>query len=90
MNSKELAGIVADKARLTKKDAEIAVEAAFDAIGQALVAGEEVRIPGFGIFSVKERAARQGINPSTRESIEIPASKAVGFKVSKNLKDSLK
>lgn len=89
MNTKDLAGVVAEQARLTKKNAEVAINATFVAIGEALVAGEEVRIPGFGTFVVKERAARIGLNPSTREKIEIKESKAVGFKASKNLKDSL-
>ena len=89
MNSKELAGIVAEQARLTKKDAEIAVDAIFAAIGQAMTAGEEVRIPGFGIFGVKERAARSGVNPSTGAKIDIPATKAASFKASKNLKDAI-
>ena len=89
MNKKDLAGVVAEQARLTKKNAEVAINATFVAIGEALVAGEEVRIPGFGTFVVKERAARTGLNPSTREKIEIKESKAVGFKASKNLKDSL-
>lgn len=87
MNSKELASAVAEKARITKTDAALAVDAVFEAIGQALVAGEEVRVPGFGIFSVKDRAARTGINPATHEKIEIPASKAVAFKAAKNLKE---
>lgn len=89
MNTKDLAGVVAEQARLTKKNAEVAINATFVAIGEALVAGEEVRIPGFGTFVVKERAARTGLNPSTREKIEIKEFKAVGFKASKNLKDSL-
>lgn len=87
MNSKELASAVAEKARITKTDAALAVDAVFEAIGQALVAGEEVRVPGFGIFSVKDRAARVGINPATHEKIDIPASKAVAFKAAKNLKE---
>lgn len=89
MNTKDLAGVVAEQARLTKKNAEVAINATFVSIGEALVAGEEVRIPGFGTFVVKERAARTGLNPATREKIEIKESKAVGFKASKNLKDSL-
>lgn len=89
MNTKDLAGVVAEQARLTKKNAEVAINATFVAIGEALVAGEEVRIPGFGTFVVKERAARTGLNPATGEKIEIKESKAVGFKASKNLKDSL-
>lgn len=71
MNTKDLAGVVAEQARLTKKNAEVAINATFVAIGEALVAGEEVRIPGFGTFVVKERAARTGLNPSTREKSKL-------------------
>ncbi len=90
MNLVELSAKVAEEARLTKSDAEEAVRAAFLAIGEALKNGEEVKIAGFGSFVVKTRVAREGLNPSTKEKIVIPASKVVGFKVAKHLKEDVK
>lgn len=87
MNKTELISAAAEAAGLTKKDAERAINAAIDAITAALAQGEKVQIAGFGIFEVKERAARTGRNPLTKETIEIPASKAPAFKASKTLKD---
>lgn len=89
MNKAELIEKVARSAELTKRDAEAAVAAILDEIEAALLKGEEVKISGFGIFEVKERAARDGTNPATQEKIHIPASKSVGFKVSKALKEKL-
>lgn len=89
MNKAELALAVAEKAEITKGDATAAVDAVFEIIEKSLVKGDEVKISGFGIFSKKERAAREGTNPSTREKITIPASASVNFKVSKTLKDKL-
>ena len=73
MNKVELADLVAERARLTKKDATIAVDALFDGIVEALAKGEEVRVAGFGTIEVKERKPRQGVNPSTGEKMTIPA-----------------
>ena len=87
MNKTELVAIVAEKSGLTKKDAERVVSATFETITAELVKGEKVQISGFGIFEVKEREARVGRNPRTKEAIEIPASKAPVFKASKALKD---
>ena len=87
MNKTELIAVAAEHAGLTKKDTERAINAAIDAITAALAKGEKVQIAGFGIFEVKERSARVGRNPATKESIEIPASKAPAFKASKTLKD---
>ncbi len=89
MNKAELALAVAEKAEIAKGDAQAAVDAVFEIIEKALVKGEEVKVSGFGIFSKKERAAREGTNPSTQEKIKIPASSSVNFKVSKTLKDKL-
>ncbi len=89
MNKTDLIALVADKAELTKVDAEKAVEALLDGIVEALARGEEVKISGFGIFSKKVRAARDGTNPSTQVKIHIPASSTVSFKVSKPLKEKL-
>ena len=89
MNKTELVATVAEKSGLTKKDAERVVSAAFETIATELSKGEKVQISGFGIFEVKEREARVGRNPRTKEAIEIPASKAPAFKASKALKDTV-
>ncbi len=89
MNKTELIAITAEKAGMTKKDAERAVSAAFEAIAAELANGQKVQIAGFGIFEVKERQARTGRNPRTKETIEIPASKLPAFKPSKTLKDQI-
>ena len=89
MNKTELVAAVAEKTGMSKKDSEKAVNAAFDSITEALAAGEKVQLVGFGAFEVKERNARVGRNPKTKETIEIPASRAPVFKPSKALKDSL-
>ena len=80
---------VAAKAELSKKDAEAAVNAVFDSVKDALAEGDKVSLIGFGTFSVKERAARTGLNPQTKAKIEIPASKAPSFKAGKALKDAV-
>ena len=87
MNKTELIAVVAENAGLSKKDAERSVNATIDALVKALANGEKVQISGFGGFEVKEREARVGRNPRTKETIEIPASKAVAFKAAKALKD---
>ena len=89
MNKAELIAAVAAAAEISKKDAEIAVTATLDTITAALKEGDKVQLVGFGSFEVKERAARIGRNPKTKEAIEIPASKAPVFKPSKALKDIL-
>ena len=88
MNKTELVAAVAEKTGMSKKDSEKAVNAAFDSITEALVAGEKVQLVGFGAFEVKERNARVGRNPKTKETIEIPASRVASFKVGKALKDA--
>ncbi len=90
LNKKGLIDVVANKLDITKKDATVAVDAVFDTITESLVNGGKVDISGFGKFEVKERAARQGINPATKETIQIPASKACGFKPAKALKEAVK
>ena len=89
MNKTELVAAVAEKSGLTKKDAERVVNAAFETITAELQKGEKVQITGFGIFEVKEREARVGRNPRTKEAIQIPASKVPSFKASKALKDTV-
>ena len=89
MNKTELVAIVAEKSGLAKKDAERVVSATFETITAQMMKGEKVQISGFGIFEVKEREARVGRNPRTKEAIEIPASKVPAFKASKTLKDTV-
>ena len=89
MNKTELVAAVAEKTGLSKKDSEKAVNAAFDSITEALAAGEKVQLVGFGAFEIKERNARVGRNPKTKETIEIPASVVPVLKAGKALKDSV-
>ena len=90
MNKTELVAAVAAKADLSKKDADAAVAAVFDAIKEALADGDKVALVGFGTFAVKERAARTGLNPRTKETITIPAAKVPSFKAGSALKDAVK
>ena len=87
MNKTDLVAAVAETAGLTKKDAERVVNASIDAITAALAKGEKVQISGFGTFETKEREARIGRNPHTKEEIHIPATRVPAFKASKALKD---
>ena len=89
MNKAELIAAVAEKAELSKKDSEKAVNAALDVITEALTKGDKVQLVGFGAFDVKTRAARIGRNPQTKKEIEIPASKVPQFKAGKALKDAV-
>ena len=89
MNKTELIAATAEKAGMTKKDAERALNAAIDAITAALVAGDKVQVSGFGIFEVKAREARVGRNPRTKETIQIPATRLPAFKAAKALKDAV-
>lgn len=90
MNKTQLIDVVAKNADLKKNAAELAVNAALEAIADALASGDKVQIIGFGSFEVKERAAREGRNPKDPTvKIQIPASKTVGFSASKVLKEKL-
>ncbi len=89
MNKAELINAVAEKAGLSKKDAELAVNAVIDSITETLAKGGKVQLVGFGGFEVKERAARMGRNPQSGEEIQIPASKMPVFKAGKALKDAV-
>lgn len=89
MNKAELVSAVAENTGMSKKDSEKAVNAAFDTITEALAAGDKVQLVGFGAFEVKERGARIGRNPKTKEEIEIPASRVASFKVGKALKEAV-
>lgn len=87
MNKAELIAAVAEKAELSKKDAEKAVKALTDVISEELVKGEKIQLVGFGTFEVSERAEREGRNPKNGEPMTIPASKTPKFKAGKALKD---
>ena len=89
MTKAELVTMVAEKADLTKKDAEKAISALVESISETLAKGEKIQLVGFGTFEVAERAARTGQNPQTGKAIEIPASKAPKFKAGKALKDTV-
>jgi len=87
MNKTELIAQVAEKTGLSKKDTESIINAAVDTIASTMARGDKVQLSGFGIFEVKDRQARVGRNPKTKEAIEIPASRQPVFKPSKALKD---
>ena len=89
MNKADLINAVTEKAGLSKKDTEAVINAAIDAITDALKEGEKVQLVGFGAFEVKARAERIGRNPKTKEEIKIPASKVPVFKPGKALKDAV-
>lgn len=89
MNKNELITAVADNSGLSKKDAEKAINSFVNIVTNTLGSGEKVQLVGFGTFEVRDRKARKGHNPLTREPLEIAASKAPVFKAGKALKDSL-
>ena len=90
MNKTELVAAMAEKAGLSKKDAEKALNAFVESIEETLKAGDKVSLVGFGTFETRERAAREGKNPRTGEKIKIAASKIPAFKAGKAFKDMLK
>ena len=89
MNKNDLVATVAETAGLSKGDATKAVDAVFDSITASLKGGDEVRLVGFGTFTVSTRAASEGRNPRTGEKISIAASKQPKFKAGKGLKDAI-
>ncbi len=89
MNKTELIAAVAEKAGISKKDADKAVSATIDAIMDAVAAGDKVQLVNFGTFEVRDRKERTGRNPRTKESIVIPASKLPVFKAGKQFKDAV-
>ena len=89
MNKTELAAAIAEKAQITKKDADAALKAFMDVVTDELKKGEKIQLVGFGTFEVSERSAREGRNPSTGETITIAASKQPKFKPGKALKDAI-
>lgn len=89
MNKTELVAAIAEKTELSKKEAEKALKAFTDVIAEELTKGEKIQLVGFGTFEVSERAAREGRNPMTGETIQIAASKTPKFKAGKALKDQI-
>ena len=89
MNITELVAAMAEQTNLSKKDAEAALKAFIDVVSEELKKGEKVQLVGFGTFEVSERAAREGRNPQTGETMEIKASKTPKFKAGKALKDMM-
>jgi len=89
MTKADLITAVAQKAELTKKDADAAISAFIEAITETLKKGDKVQLVGFGSFEVRTRAAREGVNPQTQAKIKIPASKVPAFKAGKALKDAI-
>ena len=89
MNKAELITKMAEKSQLTKKDAEAALKAFVESVQEALENGEKVQLVGFGTFETRERAAREGRNPRTKEVISIPASVAPVFKAGKEFKEKV-
>lgn len=89
MNKKDLVAVVSEAAGVSKKDTEAVVKATFEAIEAALVKGDKVQLIGFGTFEVRKRDARTGINPQTKQTVKIPASKAPAFKAGRALKDAV-
>ena len=89
MNKTELIAAVAEKTDLSKKDADAAVSAVLGAITDALKAGDKIQLVGFGTFEVRNRAAKQGRNPRTGETMTVPASKVPAFKAGKALKEAV-
>lgn len=89
MNKTELVAAIAEKAGLSKKDADAALAAFVGTVEESLKKGDKVALVGFGTFEVRERSARTGINPQTKETIEIAASKAPVFKAGKAFKDAI-
>ena len=87
MNKTDLIALTAERTGLTKKDTERVINAALDAVSAAMADGDKVQLSGFGSFEVKDREARMGRNPRTKESTEIPATWVPSFKPSKALRD---
>ena len=90
MNKTELVAAIAEKAEISKKDADKAVAALIETVTEALKAGDKIQLVGFGTFEVRERPARVGRNPQTKETITIPASKVPAFNAGAALKNAVK
>jgi Bacterial nucleoid DNA-binding protein len=90
MNKAELVVVVSEKVNLSKKAAEKAVDVLFEQIQKSLEKGDSVKVSNFGVFTIKNRKQRVGTSPVNGKKITIPATKTVGFKPSKNLKEAVK
>ncbi len=90
MNKTELINAIAEKANLTKVQAKAALDATVSTISEQLAKGDKISLIGFGTFAVAEKGARKGINPRTKETIEIPARKSVKFKAGAELNEVVK
>lgn len=90
MNKTELIAVVADKAEVTQKEAELVLSAVVDTIQETLAQGEKVVLTGFGTFEVRHRVARKGRDPRTGAVIDIPAQRSPAFRAGKGLKDAVK
>ena len=89
MNKTGFVASIVEKTGVSKKDVEAVVDSLTEVVGEATTTGDSVQLVGFGTFSLKERAAREGRNPKTGEKIDIAASRSVGFKPGKKLKESV-
>lgn len=89
MNKKDLVEKLAADGNMSKSEAGRAIDSIFGAISEALAQGDKVMFPGFGTLEVRDRAAKEGRNPQTGETIQVPARKAVAFKAGKTLKDAV-
>ncbi|NMA05066.1 MAG: HU family DNA-binding protein [Acholeplasmataceae bacterium] len=90
MNKTELIAVVAERAEITKKEAELVLQALVDTVSETLATGEKVVITGFGTFEVRDRVARKGRDPRTGVVIDIPAQKTPAFRAGKGLKDAVR
>ena len=89
MNRQELVSAMAEKSKLTKKDSEAALKAFIETVQETLANGDKIQLVGFGTFETRERAAREGRNPRTKETISIPASTVPAFKPGSELKKAV-
>ena len=89
MNKRELVDTIAAGDEITKAQAKAALEATTNALKEALIAGDKIQLVGFGTFSINERPAREGINPATKEKIQIAAKKVAKFKAGAELADAI-
>ncbi len=89
ISTSQLVEQVAKKTGMTKADSKRAVSAIFDTMTERLAAGDRIQLSGFGSFEVRTRAARTGTNPRTRAKVQIPASKAVGFRPASSLREKV-
>jgi DNA-binding protein HU-beta len=89
MTKNELVSLIAQKSDLKKNQAEAALAAFIESVGEVLAKGDDVVLVGFGTFSVRDRKAREGHNPKTGEKVQIPACKVPGFRAGKNLRDAV-